>query len=141
MSSSHYKVFAVPVFKPEGEPRSAPFSPKTPITQLLSHAVTAHLVSEVDEPIPFIVGEYDAEGLPEMLTFDGHWMRRAFKTDTHYSIVVAVFTKTEVRSLTGLHRINDKITSHAHRKDQRPSTPSVHSLTLQCISVKYTFED
>ncbi len=51
---------------------------------------------QVDEAIPFIIGEYDEGSLPEMLTFDGHWMKKAFKPDTHYSIVVAAFAKTQV---------------------------------------------
>ena len=52
--------------------------------------------SQVDEAVPFIVGEYDVDALPETLTFDGHHMKKAFKPETHYSIVVAAFAKTQV---------------------------------------------
>lgn len=94
--TSHYKVFAVPVKKDEKEPESLPYSPTVPLDQLPSHAVSSHLVSEVSDPIPFIIGQYSAHTLPEKLTFDGTWMRKAFKPETYYSIVVAAFTKTSV---------------------------------------------
>ena len=95
-TTSHYKVFAVPVKKDEKEPESVPYSPTVPLDQLPSHAVSSHLVSEVSDPIPFIIGQYSAHTLPEKLTFDGTWMRKAFKPETYYSIVVAAFTKTSV---------------------------------------------
>jgi len=91
---SHYKVFAVPVQKEEGQPEDVPYTPTVPLEQLPSHAISSHLVSEVSDPIPFVIGQYGADSLPKRLTFDGHWMRRAFKPETHYSIAVAAFTKT-----------------------------------------------
>lgn len=86
----------MPVKKDEKEPESVPYSPTVPLDQLPSHAVSSHLVSEVSDPIPFIIGQYSAHTLPEKLTFDGTWMRKAFKPETYYSIVVAAFTKTSV---------------------------------------------
>ena len=87
----------MPVYKGPNQPRSMPYTPKYPTNQLLSLAVSAHLVSKVADPIPFIAGRFDANNLPEKMTFDGHWMKTAFKPKTHYSIVVAAFAKTEVR--------------------------------------------
>jgi len=89
-------VFAVPVQKEEGQPEDVPYTPTVPLEQLPSHAISSHLVSEVSDPIPFVIGQYGADSLPKRLTFDGHWMRRAFKPETHYSIAVAAFTKTAV---------------------------------------------
>ena len=90
---SHYKVFAVPVFKADSEPLSAPYTPKFPLKHLLSGAVGSEAVSQAPDPRPFIVGAYKRRKLPKILKFDGNWMKSAFKPKTHYSIVVAAFTK------------------------------------------------
>ena len=89
-------MFAVPVFKDKEQSRSMPYTPKVPISQLLSHSVSPHMVSKVADPIPFVIGKYEAPSLPETLDFDEQWLRKAFKPKTHYSVVVAAFTKIEV---------------------------------------------
>ena len=97
---SHYKVFAVPVFKADTEPVSAPYTPKLPLKHLLSSAVSSEAVSQDPDPRPFIVGSYKKNKFPVKLKFDGGWMKSAFKPKTHYSIVVAAFTKVCARSST-----------------------------------------
>ena len=89
-------MFAVPVHKSKDQSRSMPYEPQVPINQLLSHSVSPHLVAKVADPIPFVIGKYEANSLPETLDFDEQWLRKAFKPKTHYSVVVAAFTKTEV---------------------------------------------
>ena len=73
-----------------------PYTSKVPINQLLSHSVSPHLVAKVADPIPFVIGKYEAHSLPETLDFDEQWLRKAFKPKTHYSVVVAAFTKIKV---------------------------------------------
>lgn len=90
---SHYKVFAVPVFKAENEPISAPYTPKSPLKHLLSGAVGTDAVSQTSDPMPFVIGSYKRSDFPTSLKFDGSWMKSAFKPKTHYSIAVAAFTK------------------------------------------------
>ena len=90
---SHYKVFAVPVFKADTDAMSAPYTPKHPLKHLLSSAVSSEAVSQAPDARPFIVGSYKKSKLPPTLKFDGGWVKSAFKPKTHYSIVVAAFTK------------------------------------------------
>ena len=90
---SHYKVFAVPVFKADTDAVSAPYTPKLPLKHLLSNAVSSEAVSQASHPRPFIVGSYKKNKFPATLKFDGSWMKSAFKPKTHYSIAVAAFTK------------------------------------------------
>lgn len=90
---SHYRVFAVPVFKAENEPISAPYTPKMPLKRLLNVAVGTEAVSQTSNPVPFVVGSYKGSNFPTSLKLDGSWMKSAFKPKTHYSIVVAAFTK------------------------------------------------
>ena len=97
---SHYKVFAVPVFKADTEPVSAPYMPKTSLKHLLSDTVSFEAVPQTSEARPFIVGSYVEGKLPATLKFDGHWMKSSFKSKTHYSIVVAAFTKVGLTSIT-----------------------------------------
>ena len=92
---SYYKVFAVPVRKGEGQPDKVVYTPKVPLKDLPSHAISFHLASKVSEPIPFVIGQYNADYLPEKLTLGGRWMK-AFKPEVYYSIVVFAFTKTAV---------------------------------------------
>lgn len=86
-------MFALPVFKADSEPMSAPYTPKSPLKHLLSSAVSPEAVSQSLDPHPFIVGSYKRSKFPTTLKFDGGWMKTAFKPKTHYSIVVAAFTK------------------------------------------------
>ena len=89
----------MPVRKEEGQPDKAAYTPTVPVEQIPSHAISFHLVSEVSDPIPFIIGQYSADALPESLTLDGRWMK-AFKSEIYYSIVVSAFTKTAVSFLS-----------------------------------------
>ena len=91
-----YKVIAVPVSKDADQPRSMPYKPVVPLPQLMSHALSKKLATQVTEHVPFIVGDYAAKELPHSLTFNGKWVRQAFKPDTYYSVVVVAFGKTEV---------------------------------------------
>ena len=96
-STSHYTVFAVPVYRGPSAPRSAPYTPSFPYSELVSKSVSAHLATEAAaKPIPFIVGQYEASTLPDKLVFDGSWRKRAFKPETHYAFVVAAYSKTKV---------------------------------------------
>lgn len=89
-------VFAVPVTRSPDGPRSTPFVPTVPYSQLLSKAVSSHLASSVSDKLPFIVAQYDQGMLPDKLVFDGSFRNRAFKPDTHYAFVVTAFSKKEV---------------------------------------------
>ena len=90
---SHYKIFAVPMKRLSSGRKD--FAPELPVKLLNSKAVSAHLVTRVSDPLPFVVEKYSAEKLPEELRFDGKWMREAFKSGMFYSFVVAAFTKTQ----------------------------------------------
>ena len=92
-SCSHYKVIAVPVIRDENQPRTTPYSPVVPISELLSHTLSKKLVTKVADSVPFCVGEYGAGELPPTLKISGSWVHRAFKRDTYYSFVVVAFTK------------------------------------------------
>lgn len=93
--TSHYTVFAVPVYRGPNAPRSAPYTPSFPYSQLVIKSVSAHLASEAVKPIPFIVGQYEGSSLPDKLVFDGSWRKRAFKPETNYAFVVAAYSKTK----------------------------------------------
>ena len=73
-----------------------PYTPTVAIKELMTKAVSAHLASTVSDKLPFIVGTYEADKLPEKLSFDGSLQTLDFKPDTHYAFVVACFTKTKV---------------------------------------------
>lgn len=96
---SHYKLFAVPVVKKEAEGGSAQFEPKVPASKLLTRVVSSQTAAGTSEALPFVVETYQAESLPQNLSFDGRWMQRAFKQKTYYTVVLAAFTKTEVCSI------------------------------------------
>ena len=86
-------MYAVPVFKADSEPMSAPYSPKLPLRHLVSHTLGTEAVSKRKDPVTFLVGSYKRSEFPKSLKFDGGWMKSAFKPKTHYSITVAAFTK------------------------------------------------
>ena len=89
-------MYAVPVFKEENEPISAPYTPKLPLKHLISGAVGKEAVSQSEDPVPFMVGSYKPSDFPSSLKFDGGWLKSAFRPKTHYSIVAAAFTKVGV---------------------------------------------
>lgn len=93
---SHYKVFAVPVFKEENEPLSAPYTPKLSLKYLIAGAVGSEAVAQSMDPVTFTVGSYKTSDFPMTLKFDGGWMKSAFKPKTHYSFTVAAFTKVRI---------------------------------------------
>lgn len=95
-------MIAVPVSKDADQPRSMPYKPVVPLSQLMSNAISRKLATKVTEHVPFIVGDYAAKELPHSLTFSGRWVRQAFKVDTYYSMVVAAFAKTEVSAASVL---------------------------------------
>ena len=95
--SSHYVVYAVPVTRGRRAATTIPYTPIVPVGKLIRKAVSAHLASTVTDKLPFIVGTYEAQKLPEKLLFDGSSESLDFKPDTHYAFVVAAFTETKVR--------------------------------------------
>lgn len=109
---SHYIVYAVPVSRPKNSPLSHPFSPSVPYNKLLQKSVTEHLVSSVSSKIPFILGRYNHNSLPEDIHFTGSDIKTegAFKQDTHYSFVVFVFSSQKVAN--GIH-IEDHQFNHS----------------------------
>ena len=100
--SSHYTIYAMPVFKKDTDPMSAPFTPLIPYSQLISKAVTPHLVASSSEPLPFVVGQYQSSNFPKQLEFNGTWGVKELKPETYYSFVVNAFSVPYVRSR--LHR-------------------------------------
>ena len=86
----------MPVFKANSESMSAPYTPKSSLQRLLSNAVSFEAASQNPDARPFIVGSYKNSNFLATLKFDGHWMKSAFKPNTHYSIAVAAFTKVGV---------------------------------------------
>lgn len=89
-------VFAVPVYRGPSAPRSAPYTPTYPYSQIVTKSVAPHLSAESEKPLAFTVGRYGAFALPEKLEFDGSWRtRRPFKPETHYAFVVAAYAKTK----------------------------------------------
>ena len=92
---SHYLLIAVPVFKPEGDPITAPYISFVPIKQLLFKALPIKTVSSATFPIPFIVAYFQPKDLPRSYNFGYEW-RSAFKQKHYYSVVLVAFTDSAV---------------------------------------------
>ena len=99
---SHYRIIAVPVTRAEDQPRTVPYKPVVPLSELLTHALSKKLVTKVAEHVPFVVDEFQSGDLPPSLRIAGKWVRRAFKHDTYYSFVVVAFTKSKVNGTVSL---------------------------------------
>lgn len=93
---SHYKIIAIPVTRAEDQPRTIPYQPVIPLSELLTHALSKKLVTKVAQRVPFVVDEFQSGDLPPTLRIAGKWVHRAFKHDTYYSFVVVAFTKVKV---------------------------------------------
>jgi hypothetical protein len=90
-SISGYEVYAVPVFHSSNTSPSAGMTPKVSYNQLVSKAISPHLASSASQPLPFVLGKYEWDQLPEKLNFDGSLHKFAFKEKTYYRFVVAAF--------------------------------------------------
>ena len=95
MFCSHYTVHAVPVYRGPSSPRSAPYTPTFPYSQLLTKSVSSHDSMEDLHPLPFLVGKYQHSALPNKLHFSSPLWRKAFKPSTHYAFVVVAYSKTK----------------------------------------------
>lgn len=93
---SHYLLLAVPVSKSESDPLTAPYQPIVPLKNLLFKALSSKkMVTKIPQPLPFIVAAFEPNSLPVNYNFGYEW-RSVFKQKTHYSVVLAAFTKGEV---------------------------------------------
>lgn len=72
------------------------FVPTVSTSKLLTVAILPQLLNHKSNPAPFLVGTYSYKDLPRTITFTGKEMRSSFKTNTHYSFITAVFSKSEV---------------------------------------------
>lgn len=86
----------MPVTRADDQPRTIPYKPVVPLSELLTHALSKKLVTKVVEHVPFIVGDFLSGELPPTLRIAGKWVHKAFKRDTYYSFVVVAFTKSKV---------------------------------------------
>jgi hypothetical protein len=87
---------AVPVSKSENDPLTAPYQPIVSLKNLLFKALASKkLVTTIAQPLPFIVAAFEPRALPVNYNFGYEW-RSVFKQKTHYSVVLAAFTKGEV---------------------------------------------
>ena len=93
---SHYRVIAVPVTRAEDQPRTIPYKPVVPLSELPTHALSKKLVTKVAQRVPFVVDEFKSGDLPPSLRIAGKWVHRAFKHDTYYSFVLVAFAKVKV---------------------------------------------
>lgn len=90
-------MFAVPTIK-ELDPvtGSHHFVPTVRSSRLLAQADSPPRLSERSESVPFLVGTYTVANLPATILFNGEKMRYSFKPNTHYTFIVAVFSKAMV---------------------------------------------
>ena len=93
---SLYKVIVVPVSKDNIHLQSAPYQPVVPLSELMVHAVSKELAAQTTKPVPFIIGEYTANEFPHLVDFTIRTVRKDFKHDTYYSIVVAAIANITV---------------------------------------------
>lgn len=94
---SHYLLIAVPVSKSQSDPLTAPYQPIVPLKNLLFKALSSKkMVTTISQPLPFIVASFEPTALPVNYKFGYEW-RSVFKQKTHYSVVLAAFTKGKVR--------------------------------------------
>lgn len=92
---SHYLLIAVPVTKSKSDPVTAPYQPIVPLKNLLFKALSSKTVTSISQPLPFIVTSFERKDLPVNYNFGYDW-RSVFKQKTHYSVVLAAFTKGKV---------------------------------------------
>lgn len=62
------------------------------------------MVTMITQPLPFIVVSLEPDALPVNYKFGYEW-RSVFKQKTHYSVVLAAFTKGEVCETILCYRI------------------------------------
>ena len=98
---SLYKVILVPVSKDNVHLQSAPYQPVVPLTELMAHAVSKELAAQATKPVPFILGEYTANEFPHLVDFTIKTVRKDFKPDTYYSVVVAAIANITVSIYNG----------------------------------------
>ncbi|XP_019864439.1 PREDICTED: uncharacterized protein LOC109593776 [Amphimedon queenslandica] len=105
---SHYTVYAVPVTRSSGSSLNHPFTPVVPYNALMHKSVTMHLASEVSTRLPFMIGLYGNETLPNELYFEGEDIKRtgAFKENEYYTFIVFAFTKIKDSNGTALYSMS-----------------------------------
>ncbi len=92
---SHYLLIAVPVVRPKDSSVTAPFTPVVPRNEILLKSLRTQTVDVVQQPIPFLVSSIHPNDIPTTINFGYKW-RHAFKANHYYSVVLVVFTKTNV---------------------------------------------
>lgn len=99
-TNSWYTVYAVPVTRSIGFSLNHPFTPVVPYNALFHKSVTMHLASEVSTRLPFIIGLYGNDTLPNELHFEGEDIKRtgAFKENGYYTFIVFAFANKKVIS-------------------------------------------